>query len=231
MAKEKLSDQIYKKISQKIELTPVTDFADLQTIHTLDGRHAGSIKAFTGHKIEKFSIAELSIAPEMDYINTSLKPTANYAIPRFSVNFMVISGQIQFDVDLYPDLDLTVRQDYIDKYYEQLTDIYLKEKNAPYFNWKLSDRSWVRVSASPYFFMSAADMEHEDKVHNLIHVYLDLWLKIWQEEKEVSGAEAEQIATRRNYILNMLLEREPERHILEKAFGKEIAARLGDAMV
>jgi hypothetical protein len=32
----------------------------------------------------------------------------------------------------------------------------LKEKNAAYFNWKVSDRSWVRVGSSPYFFMSAS---------------------------------------------------------------------------
>jgi hypothetical protein len=231
MNNEKLSDQIYKKVSQKIDLNPITDYKDVETIHALDGRDAGSIKAFTGEKIHKLSIAEISIAPGMDYINTSIKPKTSYCIPRFSVNYLETPGKIQFDVDLYPDMDLAIRQDYIDKYYEQLTDTYLKEKNAPYFEWKVSDRSWVRVSMSPYFFMSAVDLSNKDKVYRLVHAYLDLWLTIWENEKEVPEEEAFQIASRRNYILKMLLEREPERHILEKAFGKDLAARMGDAMV
>ena len=231
MNNEILSDQIYKKVSQKIDLNAIADYKDLETIHALDGRDAGSIKGFTGEKIQKFSIAEISIAPGMDYTNTSIKPARNYCIPRFSVNYLQTPEKIQFDVDLYPDMDLVIRQDYIDKYYEPLTDIYLKEKNAPYFDWKVSDRSWVRVSMSPYFFMSAVDLSNRDKVYKLVHAYLAAWLTIWENENEVPEEEALQLEFRRNYVLNMLLEREPERHILEKAFGKDLAARMGEGMV
>ncbi len=231
MAAKKLSDRIYEKVSQKIDLSPVTEFDDLRTIKTPDGRQAGGFKAFTGEKLYKFSIIELSIAPGMNYINASLKPSPSYCIPRFSVNYMLMPEKIQFDVDLYPDMDLVIRQDYIDRYYEQLTEIYLKEKKAPYFDWKLPDGSWTRVSASPYFFMSAVDTQHEDKVYALVDAYLDLWLRIWEEEKENSPEEARQIASRRDYILKILLEREPERHLLEKAFGPEFTERLAEAMV
>lgn len=229
--KEKLSDQLYKKISQKINLEPLSDFSDLKTIHVLDGKEVGWFKAFRGAKLEKFSLAEFSLTPGMNYTNVSLKPTINYNIPRFSVNYMAMPEKIQFDVDLYPAVDLVPRQNYIDKYYEQLTDTYLKEKNAPYFNWKLSDRSWVRVSASPYFFMSDTAIANEDKVQSIIHSYLDLWMKIWEEEKEVSNEEAKQIEHRRNWVVKMLLEREPERHMLERVFGKELTARMAEAMV
>jgi len=231
MMKEKLSDQIYKIVSQKINLKPIPDYADLKIIHTLDGKDVGSFKAFSGDKLEKFSIAEFSLAPGMDYINIGSKPAINYNIPRLGVNYMVMAEKIQFDVDLYPAVDLVPRQDYIDKYYELLTDIYLKEKNAPHFKWKLSDRSWVRVSTSPYFFMSDAAISHEGKVQNLIHSYVDLWLKIWEEEKEVSQEEAKQIKVRRDWVIRMMLEREPERHMLEKVFGNDLTARLAEAMV
>ena len=229
--KEKLSDQFYKKVSQKINLKPLSDYSDLKTIHALDGREVGGFKAYNGDKLEKFSLAEFSLAPGMNYINVGLKPTVNYNIPRLGVNYMVMSDKIQFDVDLYPAVDLVPRQDYIDKYYERLTDIYLKEKNAPYFNWKLSDRSWVRISTSPYFFMSDTAIANEDKVQNLIHSYVDLWLKIWEEEKEVSQEEAKQIEYRRSWVIKMMLEREPERHMLEKVFGEKLTARMADAML
>ena len=233
MVKEKLSNQIYKKVSEKIHLTPMNEFEDLKTIVTPNGREVGTFSAYSGDKIDKVSIAEFSLMPGMDYINASLKPSPNYNIPRFSCNYMVMAQQnkIQFDVDLYPAVDLAIRQDYIDKYYEMLTDIYLKEKKAPCFEWKVSDRSWVRVSTSPYFFMSATDIANEDKVHSLIHAYLDVALKIFEEEDEVPDEEAKQIAYRTDYITGMLLEREPERHLLEKAFGKQLTERLGQAMV
>jgi len=231
MMKEKISDQLYKKISGKIDLAPLSDYSDLKTIHALDGREVGGFKAFKGDKLEKFSIAEFSLAPGMNYINVGLKPTVNYNIPRLGVNYMVMTEKIQFDVDLYPAVDLVPRQDYIDKYYELLTDTYLKEKKAPYFNWKISDRSWVRVSTSPYFFMSDAAISDEDKVQGLMHSYTDIWLKIWEEEEEVSREEAKQIEVRRDWVIRMMLEREPERHMLEKVFGKELTARMADAMV
>ena len=128
-------------------------------------------------------------------------------------------------------MDLVPRQDYIDKYYELLTDTYLKEKKAPYFNWKISDRSWVRVSASPYFFMSDAAFSDEEKVQDLMHAYTDVWLKIWEGETEVSEEEAQQIKVRRDWVIKIMLEREPERHLLEKVFGKELTARMAEAMV
>jgi hypothetical protein len=56
-------------------------------------------------------------------------------------------------------------------------------------------------------------------------------LKIWDEEQEVSEETAKQIEYRRMWVIKMLLEREPERHLLEKAFGTELTARLGEAMV
>jgi hypothetical protein len=233
MANVKLSDQVYKKVSEKMRLTPLSEFDDLKTIITPDGREVGTFRAYTGDKIEKFSIAEFSLMPGMNYTNAGLKPRTNYNIPSFAFNYMAMTEQkkIQFDVDLYPAVDLAIRQDYIDKYYEQLTDIYLKEKKAPCFDWKVSDRSWVRVSSSPYFFMSATDIENEDKVHNFIHAYLDVALMICEEEREVSEEEAKKIAHRKDYIIRMLIEREPERHLLEKAFGKDLTERLGVAMV
>ena len=233
MAGEKISDQIYRKVSNKIQLSPLSEFDDLKTIVTPDGREVGSFRAYAGEKIEKFSIAEFSLMPGMDYTNASIKPRSNYNIPRYSFNCMAMAEQkkIQFDVDLYPAVDLAIRQDYIDRYYELLTVLYLQEKKAPYFDWKVSDRSWVRVSTSPYFFMSVADIEHEEKVHNLIHAYLDVALKIHEEEQEVSLEEAKKIAGRTAYMTKILLEREPERHLLEKAFGQELTEKLGNAMV
>ena len=230
MAEEKLTDQIYEKVAHRTTLTPLTEYEDLKTIVTPDGREVGRFRAFMGGKIEKFSIAEFSLVLGMNYTNASLKPTARYNIPRFSFNYMEMKNKIQFDVDLYPAVDLAIRQDYIDKYYEQLTNIYLQAKDAPYFTWRLSDRSWVRVSTSPYFFMSSADITQKDKVHNLIHAYLDVELKILAEEQEVSDEEAARIEYRINYFRETLLEREPERHMLEKAFGKELTQRLGEAM-
>ena len=55
MAKVKLSDQVYKKVSEKIRLTPLSEFDDLKTIITPDGREVGTFRAYTGDKIEKFS--------------------------------------------------------------------------------------------------------------------------------------------------------------------------------
>ena len=231
MTQETLADQVYRKVAERMPLAPLEGFDDIKTIITPDGREVGTFKAFKSDKVQKFSMARFSLAPGMNYTNATLKPTYDYNIPRFSFNYMAMGDKIQFDVDLYPAVDLVIRQDYIDKYYELLTDRYLNAKKDPCFDWKVSDRSWVRVSASPYFFMSAAGMDCADKVHNLIFSYLDVALKIFDEEEKVSPEETKQIEYRTQYIIRMLIEREPERHLLEKAFGKELTERLAHAMV
>ena len=53
---------------------------------------------------------------------------------------------------------------------------------------------------------------------------------VWREEVEVSKAEATQIEIRRDWVIRMMLEREPEHHMLEKVFGKELTARIVEAM-
>ncbi len=231
MKKGTVGHQLYEKITQKIALTPISDYDDLKVIHTLEGRDVGGIEAFTGDRVEKMVISEMSLAPGMNYCNVLIKPAIHYNIPRFYLNYMEMQDQIQFDVDLYPCVDLALRQDYVDKYYELLRDLYLEEKEAPYFDWKLSAHAWMRTSTSPYFFMSGTDKKNEDKVHRLVHAYLDVWIKMWQEEGPVSAEEAEQIEYRREYLIKCLLEREPERHLLEKVFGKALTDKIGKAIV
>lgn len=231
MDETRLAQQIERKVAASIELQPMSEFDDLQTIVTPDGREVGHFRAFRSPKLEKFTLAEFSLAPGMNYTNASLKPSPRFNIPRFACNYMETPDVIMFDVDLYPSIDLALRQDYIDAYYEQLTDLYLREKKAPHFSWELSDRSWVRVSASPYFFKSTAALAERDKVYSLIHAYLDVALKIIAAEQEVSAEEAAHMQARGAYIQKILLEREPERHMLEKAFGTELTERLGTAMV
>jgi len=231
LAKETLADQIYRKVADHTPLTPLAEYDDLKTIAALDGREVGQFRAFTGDKIEKFSIAEISFAPGMDYTNASLRSTVRYNIPHFACNYMEMKDGIQFDVDLYPAVDLALRQDYIDKYYEQLTDIYLQTRNASHFAWKLSDHAWTRVRSSPYFFMSSAAIKHKDDVCNLLHAYLDVELNILTEEQAVSDEESAQIEYRMNYLRKVLLEREPERQMVEKVLGKELTQRFAEAMV
>ena len=72
MEKDKLGELIYEKVTQKMDLTPLTEFEDLETIVTADGREVGTFRAYTAPKVKKFSIAQFSIAPRMDYINRIL---------------------------------------------------------------------------------------------------------------------------------------------------------------
>ena len=118
----------------------------------------------------------------------------------------------------------------LDKYYDNLKDIYASEKKESYFAWKLSDHSWLRAMASPYYFMSGTNRKNEDKVHALVHAYTDTWMMMWKEAGPVPKEVSEEIQQRRDVVLKTLLEREPERHILEKVFGKELTDKIGMAM-
>ncbi len=230
---KKLSKECFRRISEKIELSEIEEFSDLETIRTLEGKEVGTLKAYSSEKIEKISFAEFMPMEGMEYVNVTIKPKRNYNIPLYSFNYNIMGEpkKIQFDVDLYPATDLAIRQDYIDKYYEALTETYLREKKASCFNWRISNRSWVRATASPYFFMSATAMENEEKVHSLFYEYLDAELKIIGDEKPVSEEEAKQIEYRRDYMVKIMFEREPERKWLEKTFGNDVADKLARAMV
>jgi len=226
----KIGHQIFSKISKEANLKPSPEFEALKTVHALDGREVGGIQVFTGEKIEKMVIAEMSLAPGMSYTLISIKPTVQYNVPRFGANYMEMPEKIQFDVDLYPAVDLVLYPEYLDKYYENLKDIYASEKKASYFEWKLSDHSWMRAMTSPYYFMSGTNRENEDKVHTLIYVYADAWMIMWKEAGPVLEEASKEIQHRRDIALKTLLEREPERHLLENIFGKELTDKIGMAM-
>lgn len=231
--KKELSREAFKRISEKIELHEIEEFNDLEKICTLEGKEVGTLKAYTSEKIEKISFAEFMPMKGMEYINVTIKPKRSYNIPLYSFNYNIMGKpkKIQFDVDLYPAVDLSIRQDYIDKYYEALTETYLKEKKASYFNWRISNRSWVRATASPYFFMSATDLKNEGKVFRLFYEYLDVELKIIDNEQPQNDEVAKQIAYRRDYMVKIMFQREPERKWLEKTFGSDVADKLARAMV
>ncbi len=228
---EKIIDQIFKKVSQVTNLELIEEYKDLESFKALDGRDAGSFRGYKSDKIDKYSIAEINVAPGMTYFNTGLKPKTNYNISTFAINYMEMPEIIQFDVDLYPAVDLVEHQDYIDKYYEQLTDVFLEARNSGDFKWKPSDYSWVRVRTSPYFFMSPIARDKAEEVHKLIHAYLDVWLQMFQEEKPVSDDRAKAIAYRKKCMVEVMREKEPDKTVIQKVFGNELTEKLAHAMM
>ncbi len=226
-----LREQLQRRVFERINLEAVMVDSDLQNIHTLDGREVGRADLWRGEKLQKICIVEMSLGPGMSYTNVLLKPSFSYNIPKFHMNYMTMPDRIAFDVDLYPAVDLVLRQDYIDRYYARLDEIYLKEKQAAHFDWKLSDFSWIRASASPYFFMATTALENQETVSQVALAYLDAWLEIWASEKEVSDEERKQIAHRMGCITHWLIEREPKRRMLEEIFGKQLTDKLQEAML
>lgn len=228
---EKISEKIFKRISEVVNLEPIDEFKDIETFKALDGRDAGIFRAYKGEKIKKFSIAEISVAPGMTYFNVGIKPETNYNISTFAINYMEMPDKIQFDVDLYPAVDLVEHQDFIDKYYEQLNGVYMEARKSEDFQWKPSDFAWMRARTSPYFFMSPAAKEKEDKVHNLINAYLEVWIQMYQNEKPVSEEMAKAIEYRKKCMIEVLREKEPDKTIIQKVFGNELTERLAEAMM
>ncbi|MCP4715513.1 MAG: hypothetical protein GY868_10375 [Deltaproteobacteria bacterium] len=228
---EKIIKQIFEKVSACISLKPVPEFEELATVKAIDGRKVGSVSVYQGDKIERYTFTDLSLAPGMNYFSITIRPTSMYNIPKLGINYMQTPDQIQFDVDLYPAVDLVPRQEYVDKYYDLLKETFLQAKSAPYFSWRVSDHSWMRVNASPYFFMSRTDIAHKDLVDLLVQAYLDVWLKIHAEAQAVSEEEARLIASRRSWLDRWLREREPDRHVIVKIFGEELTNKMSDAMI
>lgn len=228
---EKIIDKIFKKMAELEKLEPIEDFKELEKFKALDGRDAGSFRAYRSEKIEKYSIAEISVAPGMTYFNTGIKPKTNYNISTFAINYMEMPEIIQFDVDLYPAVDLVEHQDFIDKYYEQLTDVFMEAKKSEDFKWKPSDYSWVRVRTSPYFFMSPAGRDKAEKVHNLINSYLEVAIEMFQNEQKISEEKSKAIAYRKKCMVEVMREKEPDKTIIQKVFGNELTEKLAHAMM
>ena len=227
----KITEQVYEKLTQTITLEQDTDFADLAELKALDDTTKGSIRVYRGDKIEKCTLGEISMAPGMDYCSVTLKPRPEYEIPRLGINYMVAGDTIQFDVDLYPPMDLVPRQEYVDTYYDLLKETYLAAKQAPHFAWRVSDHSWMRLNTSPYFFMSACEAGCRDAVDALINAYVDVWLKTHAGQERVGEVAARAMQERRAWLDRWLREREPERHMVEKVFGVEMTHRMSKAMI
>ena len=228
---EKIIDMIFKRVSELEKLELIEEYRELESFKALDGRDAGSFRAYRSEKIEKYSIAEINVAPGMTYFNTGIKPKTNYNISTFAINYMEMPEVIQFDVDLYPAVDLVEHQDFIDKYYEQLNDVFMGARKSEDFKWKPSDYSWVRVRTSPYFFMSPAGRDKTEKIHSLINSYLEVGLQMFKEEKPVSDQQAKAIAYRKKCMVEVMREKEPDKTIIQKVFGNELTDKLAHAMM
>ena len=231
MLGESIGKKIFGKVAEKFALQPSADFEDLKTVRTFDGQTAGRIEVFQGPKVEKLTWTEMSLGPGMRYINVLLKPSARYNIPKFYLNHMTLGEKVRFDVDLYPAVDLVPRQDYLDRYYEKIATAYDQAKASSIFKWQLSKHAWLRVASSPFFFMADVERAHQDEVEELVLCYVDAWLTIREAEQEVCEEEARRIEERRGFTIKWLIERDPERRLLEKVFGKEVTARVSQAMV
>ena len=226
-----IAQQIVDRVANRIPLEPHPDFRDLATLVALNGAEVGGITVYQAAKLEKFTIGAISMAPGMDYCSITVRPQPWYEIPKLGINYMVAGDRIQFDVDLYPPMDLVPRQDYVDTWYDRLQETYLAAKATPQFNWRVSDHSWMRLNSSPYFFMSAAAREDREQVDRLVLAYVDVWLQIHAAQERVAAAAAERMAAYRGWLDRWLREREPERHLIVKQFGEDLTCRMSDAMI
>jgi hypothetical protein len=226
-----LVDTLLSMLAAQGKLEPMSGFADIESVRTLDGRHLGTFRALAGGRVAKAAVTHLRFAPGAEYTYFGLLPQPRYRIPWFVCDRTIMGNSITFSVDLYPALDLSAEPAYFARYRDRLEQVYEGATKSEGFSWRPSSIAWVRAIGSPYFFMSTVPAGREDAIAELVSTYFRAWLEFYAHEEPVGPDLEALIRTRRERMAEGLLAWDPHGARVVQVLGQAVCSRLFNAML
>jgi hypothetical protein len=227
---DQVGQALEQRITESLELHNNPRFDHLATLHDLQGKDTGYLKAYTGPGIEKASSLSINLLPMGLYFNINIIPEYHLDVPRFTYEGMLSPQGSQLSIDLYPDIDPIMQFESFSKDYAGIEKIFDAAKADTSISFEPSRQAHMRALVSPFFLCGFGVAEHAlDAVETYAAHYYDEWLHLFQQQRQLTDAEAAQRKTRRDHIASTIMTLDPDRGMVVQIYGEEVTQAIQDA--
>ncbi|TXS96412.1 red chlorophyll catabolite reductase [Parahaliea maris] len=214
-----------RRIRDRFELQrdPCSDrFADYRK---LGSESEGSLSTYSGPEVDWYVHSYIG-SPESTFTNMhitlSLGPQSR--VPHFGFAFGTVPDIFVY-MDYLPRCDLAENPQYLDHYYTEMNQEYLRLQADERLNPFISQDLYTRVALTPTAVCYTAKVD-DDVIANLRTIALERlerWFG-WVDAAEATApGEREALARRDELIRRTICERDPANVLAERLFGKDIA--------
>ncbi len=225
--------ELFEKVKGRFELTPDESTADLQPYSAIDGSGAGGfLSTFAGPEIDWLVFSWVG-NPKMSFTNMHLTISLGPQIdaPNLGLAFGTTPDLFMY-LDYVPRVDLPANPNYMDKYYNEANEQFLKWQENPDYTSFISRDLYMRVTQTPTSLcISAKDNEtNMDDVRATAHKMVDQWLANVDKADRIPEDQWQTQQDRDEVIRKEIADRDPMNEMVERMYGKEQADRLTNAL-
>jgi len=225
------------KIFEGMELVPLETYEGMDTRVIWEFKTPmieGFYKPFLvrgDEKIEKLLIGELHYMKRAIYCSLAITVNDAYDLPLLTCEYDQTSPRVTVTVDFMPAVDMSVHQEYREKYYTSLAGLWrqyrtiegLTKDGRCLLQRRYGHAPWARETLSCYLL--DGKVEEEEARYQVIEAavaYIRVWLDHWRKAEPVEDpAYKQELVKRRKTIKEYYLAHSPGGEMLKKLFGKE----------
>ena len=225
------------KIFEDMELVPLETYEGMDTRVLWEFKTPmieGFYKPFQvrgDDKIEKILIGELHYMKRAIYCSLAITVKDEYDLPLLTCEYDQTAPRVTVTVDFMPAVDMSVHQEYREKYYTSLAGLWrqyrtiegLTKDGRCLLQRRYGHAPWARETLSCYLL--DGKVEEEAARYQVIEAavaYIRVWLDHWRKAEPVEDpAYKQEIVQRRRTIKEYYLAHSPGGEMLKKLFGEE----------
>lgn len=223
-----ITGDLRSQLDKRFDLKLDASCSDLQPYQSLDGKAKGFLSTWANSEVDWLVHSYLG-TPGQSFSNmhlhTWLGPQIN--VPHFGMALGTIPD-IFFYLDGIPRVELGQNLEYMDHYYEEANEVYLKFEEDPEFVPFVSRSLLMRQaqSAASLCYMVKPSVKNIEKIQNASQGLLTRWLGWLDAAQLLPMQEQEKLSERDLHQRKSIAVRDPANVIADKMFGKEMANRL-----
>jgi len=222
--------EVENKLVNALGAKPMAKYSALLDLKNTRGESTGYVRAYEAPRMAKLACLSINIMPGMRYFNIHAIPDHHYEVPRFNFEGMLTTKTSQVSMDLYPDMDVIMNFDYINRHYQGVAKVYEKAKKHSTIKPEASRLPHMRALCSPYFLLAnGVEGENIFDMQTWALAYLDEWLKIYNAVEQLDAAGASHRLERRLHVARTIIENDPDRDKVVSTYGEETTQAIEEA--
>ncbi len=221
-----IGQAIWQRLLGSMNTAPVGEFNELLDLKDLTGASTGSIEVVTAPHLIKMSSLSINMGPGR-YFNIHVIPETSVQVPRYIFEGMVMPGQGQISLDLFPDYDVFMNIHEYLKQYEDVIAVYNAARMESGIAFEASRQTHMRSFSSPLFLCTFGLPEDRfSEMEGFAHRYLDGWLAMFQSAQQLDDATAMVREKRRQHMQDSVIALDPDRDRVVAIYGDDTTSAI-----